>query len=55
MSDQDEPASSEQMKQLATEALRKHRGLNRSERRPTKAEAAAALAEYRRANQKGTP
>lgn len=55
MSDPDEPASPEQLKELATAALRKHRGLNRADRRPTKAEAAAALAEYRRANKGETP
>lgn len=55
MSDPDEPASDDQLKELATAALRRHRGLDRDNRRPTREQAAAALREYRRANQKGTP
>lgn len=51
----DEPATPEQLKEMACLALRKHRGLDRANTRPTKAQAAAALAEYRRANRKGTP
>lgn len=53
--DGDQPADPETLKKLADAALRRHRGTDRTNTRPTKAQAAAALAAYRRANRKGTP